>query len=132
EMRLTGEKPIVGQVFEVGSTQDRYWLLVPEQLQTMWWGNFENVGKPCALDIPIRPELILEVLGVSNIETDFLAEPAPVMRFNNDADAYMFIWIVQGPNRLIARKEVWYDRQTKLPKLILLFDDDGRIVLRAY
>src|SRR5690606_20580822 len=73
-----------------------------------------------------------EVLGVSNIETDFLAEPAPVMRFNNDADAYMFIWIVQGPNRLIARKEVWYDRQTKLPKLILLFDDDGRIVLRAY
>ena len=31
-----------------------------------------------------------------------------------------------------AEKEVWYDVQTKLPKLVLLFDANGRVILRAY
>ncbi|GEM_PF-698488 len=132
EMRLIGEKPVVGTVFEIGSTEERYWLIIPEQLQTMWWGYYRNIGKPCAGEIPIRPELILEVLGVSDIGTDFMAQPAPIMRFNNDADAYMFVWVIEGRDRLIAVREVWYDRQTKLPKLVLLFDDNGRILLRAY
>jgi hypothetical protein len=34
--------------------------------------------------------------------------------------------------RWVAVKEIWYDLQTKLPKLILLFDNNGRVILRAY
>ena len=86
--------------------------------------------------ISIQPNLILEVLGVGVIDTNFINPPAPVMRYNRDADAYTFIWVMPapdpaGPARLIAQKEVWYDRKTKLPKLVVLFDADGRVILRA-
>lgn len=132
EVWLNGDKPVVGRVFEVGATEDEYWLLVPQQLRTMWWGRFEHLGKPCVKEIPIRPDLLLEVLGISEFDTNFLQQPAPVMRFNNDRDAYMFVWVYEGTDRLIAQKEIWYSRESMLPVLVLLFDNDGRIILRAY
>lgn len=130
-MRLVGTKPGVGTVFEVGSTDDRYWLSIAPEMDTMWWGNYEHLGKPCVAQVPIRPDMVLEVLGVTTFNTNFLEPPVPVMRFNPDADAYTFVWNVPLPNRWVAVKEVWYDRQTKLPRLVLLFDENGRVVLRA-
>jgi hypothetical protein len=43
----------------------------------------------------------------------------------------MFVWNVRGATHWIARKEIWYDRQTKSPKLVRLFNDDGRMILQA-
>jgi hypothetical protein len=53
------------------------------------------------------------------------------MRFNHERDAYMFVWNAPAADRWVAVKEVWYDRQTKRPTLVLLYDPDGRVVLRA-
>ncbi|MCC6422068.1 MAG: hypothetical protein IT447_01190 [Phycisphaerales bacterium] len=134
ELLLQGKKE-VGNVFEIGSNDERYWLSIALGPDTMWWGHYRNLGKPCITQpIPIRPDAMLEILGVGDIDTDFTREPAPVMRFNNDADAYMFIWNVRAshPDRWIAYREIWYDRQTLRPTLVLLFDPDGRVILRAY
>jgi hypothetical protein len=119
--------------FEVGSNEDQYWFTAyPDEVSTQWYGLKQNMTDEAARQIPIRPDLILEVLGVSQIDTNFLAPPVPVMRFNNDQRAYMFTWNRPLTNRWVAEKEVWYDLETKLPKLILLFDANGRIILRAY
>ena len=136
-MRLVGEKAGVGRVFEIGSTDERYWMSMsaPNQPARMWWGWYRNLGKDCvdASSMPIRPELVLQVLGVSTINTNFLAPPVPTMRFNGDpnADAYVFVWNVPLADRWAAQKEIWYDRQTKRPRLVVLFDEHGRAVLRA-
>jgi hypothetical protein len=98
---------------------------------SQWWGHYRNVGKPCAETIPIRPDLIGEVLGIGQINTDLLQSPAPVLRFNNDLDVYMFVWSAKLADRWVAEKEVWYDRKTLKPLKVLLFDTNGRIVLRA-
>ena len=100
---------------------------------TMWWGSYDENGNTSAdtRQMPIQPQLLLEVLGVGVIDEDLTRQPFPVMRFNNDADAYMFVWNVRVPDRFVAQKEVWYDRQTKLPMKVLLFDANGRVVLRA-
>jgi hypothetical protein len=132
EMRIVGTKDIAGTIFEIGTTAERYWVMVVPELDTMWWGEYGRLDRLPPKRIPIRPDLILQVLGVSAVDADFLKEPAPVMRFNNDADAYMFVWNTRGKDRWIAQKEIWYDRATLLPKVVLLFDADGRIVLRAY
>src|SRR5205823_5262383 len=85
--------------------------------------------------VPIQPNMVLEVLGIGTFNTDFTASPAPVMRYNPDkyADAYMFDWIVPAANppRFVVQKEIWYDRATKRPTRVMLFDADGRTVLRA-
>jgi hypothetical protein len=44
----------------------------------------------------------------------------------------MLVWNVKGPDRWLAQKEIWYDLETKLPRLVNLFDANGRVVLSAY
>lgn len=135
--RLVGKKDLVGDVFEVGSTDEHYWLKLVPEADRMWFGEHRHSGKPCVRKIPIQPNLVLDVLGIGVIGTDFTQMPTPVMRYNPDADVYMLVWVSTvggagaGPQRLAAQREVWYDRQTKLPKLVILFDRDGRPVLRA-
>jgi hypothetical protein len=134
-MRLVGNKDIAGRVFEIGSSDERYWLILspPNERSRMWWGWYRHLGKECvdAHAMPIRPDMVLEVLGVGTVDTNFLEPPAPVMRFNNDAHAYMFVWSYPARSQWVAQKEIWYDRATKLPKRVFLFDENGRVVLRA-
>ncbi|MCC6239645.1 MAG: hypothetical protein IT448_05045 [Phycisphaerales bacterium] len=133
DLRIIGRKPALPKpVFDIGANGQRYWLLLPTEIQRMWWGYFDNLSKPCVDELPIRPDLLLQVLGVGLFNDDLLHQPAPVMRFNNDADAYMFVWVYAASDHLIAQKEVWYDRKTHQPTLVLLFDTRGRIILRAY
>ena len=129
-MRMVGNMIGAGRIFEIGSNADRYWLIA-KPAELMWWGWYRNLGKACAKNAPIPPDLVTEVFGVSDIARDFLREPVPTMRFNNEKDAYMFIWNVQAPDRWIARKEVWYDRASFLPIRVSFYDDDGRVLLRA-
>lgn len=119
--------------FEIGMNDERYWFTAyPDEVSTQWWGEKSKLNDQGAKQIPIRPDLLLEVLGVNEIEENFLQPPVPVMRVNNDAWAYMLVWSRPVGNRWAAVKEVWYDIQTRQPKLVLLFDINGRIILRAY
>jgi hypothetical protein len=128
---LLTAKVLTEDAFTVGSNAERYWFTVPRE-NTMWWGERANFTAEKAKQIPVRPDLLLEVLGVLDVETNFKQPPVPVMRFNNDARAYMFVWSFPLADRWVPVKEVWYDLETKLPRLVLLFDENGRIVLRAY
>jgi len=134
--RFVGKK-LVEDAFEIGSTDEHYWLKVKANADTLYYGEQKHAGKPCVRQVPVPPNAVLEVLGIGTIGTDFTQLPTPVMRFNPDADAYMFVWVATaggagaGPQRLAAQREVWYDRQTKLPTLVILFDANGRPVLRA-
>jgi len=119
--------------FEMGINDERYWFTAyPDEVSTQWWGDKSRLSDQSAKQIPIRPDLLLEVLGVSTIEEDLLKLPVPVMRFNNDARAYMMVWSKPAENRWVAVKEVWYDVDSKMPRADLLFDSNGRIILRAY
>ncbi|HEY8668229.1 MAG TPA: hypothetical protein VIL86_16390 [Tepidisphaeraceae bacterium] len=131
DFRLTGTS-VAGRIFDIGSNDDRFWVMVLPEVSTLWWGNYRNIGEPCMREIPIRPDMVLGVLGVATLSDNLLKSPMPVMRFNNDEDAYMVTWVVKGVDRLLAVKEVWYDRQTLRPRLVLLYDESGRVALRAY
>jgi hypothetical protein len=132
-MRLVGQKEFVGTVFEIGSTDTQYWLQVKPELNTLWIGRYADLAHVDIdrLPIPIRPDLVLSVLGIESIDTNFNALPAPTMRYNNEQDVYMFVWNAKAPDRWVAQKEIWYDRATRRPRRVLLYDGNGRTVLRA-
>ena len=133
QMRLTGDS-VVGLVFEIGSNAQTYWLkLGPEAGNTMWWGTWADFAQadPDSLNIPIRPDMVLDVLGIGTINTNFSQLPAPVMRFDGVADAYVFTWIGKLPDRWVGLREVYYDRKTKRPSRVVVYDLNGRIVMRG-
>lgn len=132
DMRLIGAVTGIGTVFEVGSVSDRFWLVEKQQMDTMWWGFHRNVGKPCVTEaLPIPPYYVVEVLGVGTIDTNFNSMPAPTMRVDHERHKYAFVWNAKLPDRWFALKEVWYDLKTRLPERVLLYDVNGRVVLRA-
>ncbi len=130
EMRLVATKPGT-DIFDIGTNRERFWMIV-RPADKMWWGEYAQMPAGGDSRIPVQPNLLLQVLGVSTIDPDLLAQPAPVMRFNPDAHAYMITWQVREADRWVAQKEIWYDVETFLPKSVFLFDEHGRIVLRAH
>ncbi len=133
-MVLTGDKDIAGHVFQLGCDGDQFWVYVRTAVDAgdYYWGHLANVGQPCCRPVPVRPDLVAQVLGVGLLQTNLLEQPTPVMRFDNDGDgSYVFDFNVRRPDRWVTQKEVWYDRATALPKRVILYDDAGRAVLRA-
>jgi hypothetical protein len=133
ELKMAGEKGLVGRLFEIGSNREQFWMWIPfEKIDTMWWGEHANAASLNSKAIPVRPDLLTQVLGIEDVNSDLLKDPIPVMRFNDDEHAYMIVFSTITTDRMIAQKEVWYDVHTYLPRLVNFFDPDGRIVLRAY
>ena len=131
EFRLRASKTGAGVVMDLGINSERFWLIAPEPgPDAMWWG-YLKPNAPLSKEIPISPQGMLEVLGISTLNVDLLAEPAPVLRFNNDYRVYMLLWVKQSGDRFVVTREVWYDMKELLPVKVLLFDENGRPVLRA-
>ena len=131
ELLLIGKHDLAGDIFQIGSTEDVFWFTVYGQQDERYWGHYKNLGKPCMQEMPVRPDLIGEVLGVTEISTNLLEPPFPTMRFNHDQDAYMLVWNARLPAQFYAQKEIWYDRQTCLPLKVILYDFNGRVLVRA-
>lgn len=127
DFRLVG-KVLGRRVFDIGSNASDYWMLLSEQKE-LYHGT--HAGDASNSPLPIRPELLPQVLGVTPLDDDLLAQPSPVLRFDHDADAYVLTWHVRMRDRFAVLKEVRYDRQTLRPGTILLYDANGRVVLRA-
>ena len=130
---VTCDKDVAGQVFQLGSNNDQFWVKIRSSGDAFnyWWGHYANLGKPGCREIPIRPDLVLEVLGVGMYRTNFLQMPVPVMRFDNSADAYIFDINQPVGDRWETQEEIWYDRKTRMPIKVLLYEIDGRVALKA-
>ncbi len=134
QMKLTAKNELV-TLFEMGSDGQRFWLYEVHD-QVFWWGDFSAIGNMDSAEIPVRPDLVMEILGVRPVDPVLLDEPVPTMRFNNFSDAYVVDWqarVVNGEagDHWVVAKEIWYDRQTLLPQRVLLFDSQGRVAMWA-
>ncbi len=136
DLNLHGEKAGLGTMLEVGSNQDDYWFALPQddEGQSIWTGRYKYLGMPCVQSIPIRPDLLIDVLGVGTINPDLNQTPTPVLRFNHAADAYMVDWVQRSSDsdRWVVAKEVWYDRKTLRPTMVVGFDANGHVALEAH
>lgn len=131
--RLVGNQALVGRIFDLGTNDREFWMEVLPGTNRLWWGTYADLARidPARLPIPIRPDLVMEVLGIATFNPDFTASPVPTMRYDNAADAYVFVFNVKAPNQWLAQKEIWYDRKTIRPRRVILYDANGRPVLRA-
>lgn len=133
EFRLVGNQALVGRIFDLGTNEREFWLEVVPGTNRLWWGTYADLARlnPEHLPIPIRPDQVMEVLGVATINADFNALPVPTMRYNNAADAYVFAFNVKAPDQWLVQKEIWYDRKTIRPRRVILYDGRARPVLQA-
>jgi hypothetical protein len=129
QMKLTAQNEFVS-LFEMGSDGKQFWLWEKHE-QVFWWGDFSSAGNLDSAEIPVRPDMVMEILGVRPVDASLLREPTPTMRFSNFSDAYMVDWQQPAGDHWTVVKEIWYDRRTLLPQRVLLFDGQGRVAVWA-
>lgn len=129
-IRIIAKKPAAGTIMEIAGNDERYWVILPTQ-DSLQWGSYQNLSKVDPKRVPIRPDLVLEVLGILPIDSNLMQSPVPTLRFNSDRDMYMVVWNAPIRTQWVAVKEIWYDRKTKLPTMVVLYDPDGKMVLVA-
>ena len=128
--RLVGTK-VTERVFDTGLNDETYWFHAGGPAATFWYGSLDSADDLDAGRIPIRPDLLLDVLGVAGLDEDLLAEPAPVMIFAPDPDLYVVDWHRTAGGQKVPVRQVWYDRETLRPERVFLWKPDGRLALSA-
>jgi hypothetical protein len=129
EIYLTAKNEFT-DLFQMGSDAQRFWFW-DKQNKVFWWGDYLDMSQARSADVPVRPDMVIEILGIRPIDPSLLEEPAPTMRFNVIGDAYMIDWQSRSGDHWVVWKEIWYDRRTLLPEKVLLFDGDGHVVVWA-
>jgi hypothetical protein len=129
-LRIIGTK-VSKTVFDAGVTDARFWLSLPEGVETTWYGSLDAAVPFDDVRLPVRPDALLAALGWEPLPTDLIRPPVPVMRFNPDYDAYMITWSIPHVDRWVCVREIWFDRQTLEPRLVWVFDRDGRVIVRG-
>lgn len=140
ELRIQGSKDVLGTVFDVGANRERAWLILFADIDTMYWtvqsaDPFEGGGEEegDGVRVPARPELLAEVLGVSDWPTDLTRYPTPVMRYEAGEDAYVLTLVEPSGmgTHLVSRREYWVDRGSLEIRRVVLRGWDGREAVRA-
>lgn len=137
-LRLKAEKDIFNDVFDMGTDGERLWIGLPLEKQA-YIGTVDNIDPEATEGLPLRPDLILQVLGVNLLPTDLTSWPAPVLEYNPDVGLHMVRFVEPaelGQPRLKVSKQVWYEVPSEpelapLPVKVILSGDDGRPLLVA-
>jgi hypothetical protein len=135
-LRAKAEKAAIGDLFDFGTDGDVLFIRLPQEDQ-LFLGTVGNLDPDKTQGLPIRPDLVLQVLGVNLLPTDLTQFPAPTLRYDPDGDLHRVAFVepaTTGQPRLTVTKEVWYAVSSDgppRPVRVILNDEAGRPVLSA-
>jgi hypothetical protein len=115
------------QIAEIGSDGERYWLWL-KQRETVWWGYYKYIDRPRIREMPIRPDQLIETLGLNRLPSGkgWLQGPLRrVVRYPLPENELSYWRLDEGSPR--------YDRIYGLSRTppflaerLLFFDESGR------
>lgn len=119
-----------GRAMLIGSNQNRYWLGIVPQENTLWWGLWANSGRECSGRLYIELDKLLEALGVG-----LLAVPddnffGPMLQVRKDANVLVYgAWDRDLQQHYIAREIHLQRRKPFLIKQIVYYNRQGHKTL---
>jgi len=118
---LHGE--VLGQdQFTLGASEERFWLWVRPQVNTVWTG---RRGGPGERRLVLSPSALAEALGV------FRVAPSEDLEQRCALHGEHMVLSEYRRDGGAAVRRIWFDRRTSRPARIDLFDESGRRLLMA-
>lgn len=119
-------EPVMG----IGSNDEEYWVWIEPEMGTMRWGRYRHLGKPCTEDVLIRPDHLMQSLGVGGLPEPSadLVGPAPGASGHRDGLVYL-----RRSGAAWRKEEYRVDRSPPFQvRGVKYFDHLGRIEMDAY
>lgn len=114
-------------VMQAGSNDDEYWLWVKPEIDTLWWGTYSSSAPETASDsapsedMPIRPDDLIDALGLTILPGDTTAPDGPLYRTERTRNVLTYL-----------QKEYYLDRAAPyLIREIVYREPDGRERMHA-
>jgi hypothetical protein len=119
-------------VMQVGSNDEEYWAWIEPEMQQMWWGRHRNAGKPCVEKITVRPEQMVDVLGIGALPGPEDGLIGPIRAFGDQYDILYYATAESGGRQRFVR-QYYVDRAAPYQvRLIAFLDEFGRKEMTAY
>jgi len=131
ELRVDLRPSIGDPVMQIGSNKETFWIWVEPELQMMRWGKHEHVGKPCSGRMSIRPDQLVQSLGLQRLTSTDPTLAGPALSAARDYDKLTYIR-EYGPKGFALDRELYVDRSPPfMIRVMRFFDPQGRESMRA-
>jgi hypothetical protein len=133
---LIGKK-LNKEIFRLGVSRedDSYWYWnvgIGDLDARAMEGHLSSIRGRAVEGIPIRPDLLAEVLCVGQFPFEAAMAPYPVLKVYDEPAWNIVEMFDPGPvGGLVISREVWFDRYTNAPSYVKLFAVDGRVMVWA-
>jgi len=82
---------LLGGTIEAGSNDEEFWFWEKTDKPRYLWGRHEFMTEDLEPDMPFRPDLLAEVLGLSELPTDTRGPAGPTFRVGSNCYELMFL-----------------------------------------
>ena len=101
--------------FLLGSNADRFWLHLERDADTFRFGRHATPDAQRAVSLPLRPDWLIEALGLSGLPTDTTGMGGPVQVVESESQRLLFISYDEAGQGMV-RREYWLSRYA--PRLV--------------
>ncbi|MHC4093162.1 MAG: hypothetical protein ACYSVY_23325 [Planctomycetota bacterium] len=126
---LTLKSGLGTQELLIGSNEEQYWLHVKRDDDTYRFGTHAALGNDLESFLPLRPDMVIEALGLNGLPETTAGASGPVQRIVDEHQQLIFLSFTSTGQGII-RKEYWLDRyEPRLIRRILFRDGMGRVIM---
>lgn len=93
----------LGGMIEAGSNSREFWVWERAKENRYYWGEHQWLTNDAEIDLPVRPDVLLDVLGVGDLPTDNTARRARYSGCVRTVTS-LFSWITTNRDRGISAK----------------------------
>lgn len=121
-------------VARFGSNDEQYWGWVQTEVERGWRGRYENLYLPRNQQMPLRPDHIIEALGMNELPT---GHPGEMLWFRRSLDSPPVDDILYvrdlGTGQGALERQYWLSRRWPFMAVVIQFTDGiGRPRLKAF
>lgn len=109
DLAMKIEHTLGGDVMQAGSNRDEFWVWKKLNDDVYWWGRHAELDPQAAARLPIRPDQLAEVIGLSGLPTQ--ADPVRGPRFDVLAEYYQLTYFASDRGRSYPCKRIQIDRR---------------------
>ena len=109
DLAMKIEHTLGGNVMQAGSNRDEFWVWKKLNEDVYWWGRHAELDPQAAAKLPIRPDQLAEVIGVSGLPTQ--TDPQRGPRFDVMAEYYQLTYYASDRGRSYPCKRIKIDRR---------------------
>lgn len=123
----------IGVVAQFGSNDERYWVWVEPELETLWWGSWRNAGRVDTRRLPVQPQDLFDALLLRPLPLALDGNLQPLLRVDAEQQDFRLLFYRLASNRQPAGlREIRLDPQPPyMPLEIIDRNADGAVLMHA-